>query len=285
MPAREIAVRLGCSVPTVYNALGEGEQVAKEVHSPNSRRPDQATARFRHEPLAGQIARMPAYDHPAVMGARTVYATTVVDEKEVKNGLKSGENAAKIGGKITKGKWKGFPVFTLTLEERATCPKSCSHWRSCYGNHMHLAERLAPNDALLWRLERELGWLDLQNRPGFAVRLHVLGDFYSVEYVDFWRRMLDKFSALHVFGFTARWQYADDPIARAVIDLAQADWNRFAIRFSNAPVPLMSTISIEHPFQCPPDAIVCPAQLGKTEACSTCGLCWNSRRRVAFLQH
>ena len=42
----------------------------------------------------------------------------------------------KLGKKVTKGKWKGFPIFTLTLEERATCPKSCQHWATCYGNNM-----------------------------------------------------------------------------------------------------------------------------------------------------
>jgi hypothetical protein len=26
-------------------------------------------------------------------------------------------------------------------------------------------------------------------------------------------------------------------------------------------------------------------QVGKTESCSTCGLCWRTRHRIVFLQH
>jgi integrase/recombinase XerD len=48
---------------------------------------------------------------------------------------------------------------------------------------------------------------------------------------------------------------------------------------------LPSTITIEHPDQKPRDAILCPEQVGKTESCSTCGLCWHTKRRIAFIQH
>ena len=94
--------------------------------------------------------------------------------------LKSGENSAKIGGLIVKGRWRGFPVYTLTLEERATCPRTCHHWRSCFGNGTHLADRIAAGANLEWRLEREVALLDIDHPRGFVVRLHVLGDFYSV---------------------------------------------------------------------------------------------------------
>ena len=28
-------------------------------------------------------------------------------------------------------------MYTVTLEERATCPKTCKHWYDCYGNTAH----------------------------------------------------------------------------------------------------------------------------------------------------
>jgi hypothetical protein len=43
-----------------------------------------------------------------------------------------------------------------------------------------------------------------------------------------------------------------------------------------------------HPFlrrRLPGDAILCPEQVGKTEGCSTSALCWQSKRRIAFLEH
>jgi hypothetical protein len=113
-----------------------------------------------------------------------------------------------------------------------------------------------------------------------------LGDFYSVEYVELWRTLLGLHPGLHVWGYTARHDKSD-PIAAALVALVQ-DWpDRFAMRFSNTPhqFEAPSTISIEHPFQKPADAILCPEQIGRTESCSTCGLCWQTTRRIAFLQH
>jgi hypothetical protein len=245
-------------------------------------------SRFASRPLNGQSATMPGFDHPAMMQGRTIFPSTVrsvsrsIDDRWA---LKSGEHSKKIGAVIHKGRWRGFPVFVLSLEERATCPRSCQHWRSCYGNKMHFAERIQAGPDLEWRLEREVALLDIDHPRGFAVRLHNLGDFYSVQYVALWRRLLARHSALHVWGYTARWDVARDPIARALAALVQDQWERFAIRFSNAPSESRSTISVEHPYQKPPDAILCPEQVGKTESCSTCALCWQTERRVAFVQH
>lgn len=269
----EISRTLGCSYMTVRNVLKDETRGERQTRS-----------RFASRPLDGQRADMPAYDHPALMAGRTIYPQTVREGRD-RWALKSATNTAKIGAKILKGKWAGFPAYTLTLEERATCPQSCRHWRSCYGNKMHLADRVAAGPDLEWRLEREVAALELEHLNGFAVRLHNLGDFYSVEYVDLWRRLLDKHAALHVWGYSARWNGGADPIAAALITLIETHWDRFAIRFSNAPVDACSTISIEHPYQAPADAIICPEQIGKTESCSTCGLCWQTKRRIAFLQH
>lgn len=241
----------------------------------------------RHEAKAATEKRavMPPVDHPAFVEDRTIYPSTVRDPSLATHLLVSGANHWKIGRKIQKGKWRGFPVYTLTLEERATCPSSCRHWRSCMGNQMHFARRIIHGPAMERRLERELAALQEMHADGFAVRLHVLGDFYSVAYVDAWAGFLDRFPALHVFGFTARIDGMTDPIATALVRLAIARWDRFAIRFSNAPIDECSTVTVEHPRQVPADAVLCPQQVGRTASCSTCALCWQSRRRIAFLQH
>jgi hypothetical protein len=128
---------------------------------------------------------MPPYNHPALTEGRTVFPSTVRAGRE-HQALKSGDNARKFGAQILKGRWRGFPVYTLTLEERRTCPQSCHHWRSCMGNKMHFAQRMQAVVDLEWRLEREVALLALENPGGFVVRLHILGDFYSVEYVQLW---------------------------------------------------------------------------------------------------
>jgi hypothetical protein len=66
-----------------------------------------------------------------------------------------------------------------------------------------------------------------------------LGDFYSVEYVELWRTLLQRHPALHVFGMTARCD-TGDPIAAALVALVHDYLVRFCLRFSNAPQPFGS---------------------------------------------
>jgi hypothetical protein len=238
-------------------------------------------ARFASRPLNGHSASLPPHDHPAIVGGRTIYPGTVVSPRE-HWALKSGTNWRKIGGVVLRGKWKGFPIFVLNLEERRTCPASCRHWRSCYANHMQFLQRMEAGSDLEWKLEREAALLAIDH-PNFVVRLHGVGDFYSVEYVALWRMLLARHKGLHVFGYTAR---SGDAIADALRTLVRdVGWSRCALRFSNAPFPLRSTVTIESARQKPADAIQCPEQIGASESCSTCALCWQTERRIAFLQH
>jgi hypothetical protein len=264
-----------CAYNTVRNILN-GKQ---------DKRPGRKTqSRFAARPVHGR-AVLPDIDTPAFTEKRTLYPHTVVKKIAAEPLLKHGQNSSKIGGLVLKGKWKGMPIYTLTLEERATCPTSCQHWRSCFGNKMQLAHRmnhLDPNFET--QLVREVCSLGRKHPQGFVIRLHVLGDFFSVRYVQVWQALLEQVPGLRVFGYSARWQ-PEDPIAAALVRLVMAQWERFSIRFSNAPADECATVSIEHPIQRPPDAVICPEQVGKTESCSTCGLCWQTKRRIAFLQH
>lgn len=271
---REVANRFSCSPPTVLRAIKERTQ------SPAPGGPGKVGERS---------ARVLPPDHPAALQKRTLFPSTVALVGRDEWVLKKGENSAKIGAVVQKGEWKGFPIYTLTLEERATCPVSCRHWGSCYGNNSHFAKRWAHGAPLEWRLEREVAALELVHPEGFAVRLHNLGDFYSVEYVKLWRKLIEERPALHVFGYTAHIDSMDDPIAYELALLVRDHWPRFAVRFSNGPIRRCSTVSIESPVQKPIDAFICPAQWTpsgkKTECCATCALCWSTDRRVAFLQH
>lgn len=231
--------------------------------------------------MNGKSASLPPHDHRAVLDGRTIYPSTVVSPRQ-HWALKSGANWRKIGGEILRGKWRDFPVYVLSLEERQTCPVSCRHYRSCYGNSMQWLQRMEAGPELEWKLEREVALLSIDH-PNFVVRLHGMGDFYATRYVRQWRRLLERHEGLHVYGYTAR---HDDDIADALRSLARdAGWSRFAMRFSNSGAPTRSTVTIESVRQKPADAVVCPEQIGRTESCSTCALCWQSERRIAFLQH
>lgn len=201
----------------------------------------------------------------------------------LKRMLVSGHSNVKIGNDVRKGRlFRGYWIYTLSLEERATCPRTCRHWETCYGNNMPYAKRIEHGDEMLARLEAELATLTAQ-RVGILVRLHALGDFYSVEYVHFWQRMLAKHPNLAIFGYTAR--APGTPIGDAIFYLHHAQPRRFAIRWSDGDRAWGATRSIRSEAEAPADAFICPEQTGKTACCATCGLCWNTSKNVAFLEH
>ena len=263
-----------------------GAQV--EQQSSRSYAPRKVVAPDKHRripPPKGLRRVVLAPDHKAVAEGRTLFPSTIKFVEEVQRVLIDGYNSRKIGRMVTKGKWKGFPIYTLTLQERATCPRSCSHWRDCYGNHMHFAQRV-HNDAdfeeILWL---ELDALNRKHPVGFVVRLHVLGDFYSVAYVKLWERALLMFQGLHVFGYTAR--DPSDPdcgIGKELKRLSDECWSRFAIRFSGKDWGLQGAVTVPKGER-HPGAITCPAQTGQTACCATCGLCWQAKATIAFEQH
>lgn len=234
----------------------------------------------------------------AIATGRTVFSSTVKDTGKDTLGktervIKESTNV-KLGKKVTKGKLKGFRIYTVTLEERKTCPISCAHWKDCYGNNMPFATRYAANADLIQRMESELVELQRKNPKGFLVRLHILGDFFSVAYVNSWKTWLDQFPALHIYGYTANQPDAVDSkeraIGQAVLELRESNPVRFAVRFSgNFNQNNMTALSGDDPraekMLLAYAAFVCPVQTDKTSSCGTCGLCWTALKPVIFLTH
>lgn len=265
-----VSQALGCSVPTVRRALRHRD-TATHTSSPGG------------TGIAGRGGVTIPVGHPADIEARPMFPTQVrpIGKQAV---LKAGEYSAKIGAVVLKGRWRGLPIYTLTLEERATCPRSCAHWLNCYGNNSPYAIRIQAGAELERRIAGEVNDLLVLNRGGIAIRLHNLGDFYSVGYVQLWRGLIEKHPQLRVFGFSARCDDAD-PIAVELGTVIDNHWPRFAIRLSNGKNSSRATVSIAHAADRPVDAVVCPQQQGKTESCSTCALCWQTERRIAFVEH
>lgn len=199
--------------------------------------------------------------------------------------LVSGHNNAKIGRDVRKGWARGYWIYTLTLEERATCPRSCHHWATCYGNNMPFARRVDHRDpkALQLAIERDVErLLAVRGRAGILVRLHALGDFFDEQYVEFWGYLLAKHDRLAAYGYTA-WA-PHTPIGGTILDVKRQFGRRFAIRWSNGPDDEDCAIPVRAVDE-PVNAIVCPEQTGATAACATCGLCWGTKKNVAFIEH
>ena len=200
--------------------------------------------------------------------------------------LKPGKNNKKLGGLITKGRWKGKYLYSLTLEERSTCPRYCHHWDDCYGNNMPFAHRFDVSPDLLPAIHGNIVRLRNKHPMGIVIRLHVLGDFYSPEYVNFWAEMLEAWPNLCLFGYTARW--GDDTQYAIHTQLNRGYPSRCVIRYSRNmeyDETLTARYAADETFD--GAAFTCPEQTGKADSCADCGLCWSSgaTKTVKFLSH
>lgn len=207
-------------------------------------------------------------NHPAVVEGVTIFPNRRTVPGRDSWALKSGFNSKKIGRVIAKGRWRGSMIYTLTLEERATCPRSCQQWRTCYGSSMNWAHRQGHGPKLEARLWLELASLQREHaRHGFMVRLHVLGDFYSVEYVYLWQRALAAFPAMRIWGYTARQR--DSEIGGEILWMAMAYPKRCVVRFSDQPQAIFHS----------------RVETGRVDCCATCALCWSTERPIVFVRH
>ena len=226
--------------------------------------------------------------HKAIQEGRTVFVNSIKSSKDFKI-LQLAKRNSKLGnGKyiIKKGSWKGMPLFSITLEERKTCPKSCHHWGDCFGNNMFLASRISHKTSFKRNLEREVNDVSKRYPNGFVIRLHVLGDFYSVAYVQLWALLLKQHKNLRIFGYTARTSGA---IAETLDELRKSFPNRFLLRESsnNSYSPKRKTKSFAANENFTGDGIICPHSEKKTDSCLTCGLCLNGnfKKTIIFPTH
>lgn len=222
----------------------------------------------------------------------TIFPDRVERPTAVSTILKDGRHNTKIGGDVLKGHLKGARIFTLTLEERATCPTTCDMWRTCYGNSLPHSTRWIQGPELEERIRTEVAQLTAMHDL-VLIRLHVLGDFYSAAYVALWGELIEKHPNLHVFGFTA-WS-SETEIGRAVAVARLLYGRRFMVSTSGHVGPMGSFV-IPDELHVPPglyriaDAIICPEQAhalaGRLDRhCGACALCWHDECCIAFIPH
>ena len=220
--------------------------------------------------------------NPALKKGTTIFLKQVKDPCTVTRLLQPASANKKLGGGkavVQKGKWKHLPMYSLSLEERATCPRTCEQWKTCYGNNMPFANRIDSTDvsSLITSLEAELNALSTKHTSGFVVRLHVLGDFFSVRYVNAWARWRKKYPTMQIFGYTHR-----SPTSAIGKAITQLNYNGAWIRWSDQGGPMSANVD-QNGQQA--EGITCPEQTGKTASCLTCGLCWSTEKAIRFVVH
>jgi hypothetical protein len=219
-------------------------------------------------------------NHPAIKEGRTVFTNSIINRPSPLHPANNNYKLSKGGKIIKKGKWKGQPMYSLTMEERKTCPTDCKMWAKCYGNNMYLAKRYKHGEELNGNILNQLIELGEKYPKGFVVRLHILGDFYSIAYVAFWARMMIRFPQMTVFGYSARNSGA---IHKALKNLRYKYLDRWYIRFSSnkegrGKLIYASDEEGKKGFQC-------PETNGKVRDCISCMLCLSATKTVWFPTH
>ncbi|MBY0515046.1 MAG: hypothetical protein K2P78_14230, partial [Gemmataceae bacterium] len=128
---------------------------------------DLSLTRWVKEP--GRHAKPPRTGLAAADATGTRFPTRVLPVAAMSAILVSGHSNVKIGRDVRKGKLKGYWIYTLSLEERATCPTSCEHWRSCYGNAMPFAKRVDHTDPAFLPALADFFALDPNDRNGLRL--------------------------------------------------------------------------------------------------------------------
>lgn len=227
--------------------------------------------------------KLPGLEADWIREGRTKFGKSVKPHTAMPTILKSGHNNVKIGRDVRKGRLKGYWIYVLSLEERKTCPSSCQHWQTCYGNNMPYATRVDHTAVgFLEALSAEIRRL-CRSRKGILIRLHALGDFYSPNYVDFWRAQLMAHKNLAIFGYTAR--MPDTRIGYEIALLMKHHPSQVFMRYSNGGMSRDSTVTIAGEHARPANAFICPEQTAKSACCATCGACWATNKNVAFIEH
>ena len=219
----------------------------------------------------------------------TIYKKNIHNLTDYKFKVLKPSTNKKLGKKVLKGQFKDYKFYTLTLVERETCPSDCFHWSTCYGNNMPFAHRMNSQDEQLLKNRIHDDIKNLNGKKAL-IRLHILGDFFSVSYVMFWDMILKDFPNIAIYGYTANNINSklekSRSIASTISVLHSLHKERFSIRFSNDLENPFSANSFDVVKPVKGQSILCPVQEDKTPDCGTCGLCWNSPdKQIIFKTH
>ena len=200
------------------------------------------------------------------------------------NGITISEGNSKLG---TIANFSVTPGRTCSAEACKTCLNGGCYAMKSYRMYKNVRAAwdgntdAAEND--LQRMEMALNkYFDGMNAPRFF-RIHVAGDFISVEYAEMWARVAASHPATNFLAFTKQWDNVRGIEFPSNFSLVLSAWPGCTI-----PEDLRKRYSVawlndgSNADEIPADALECPGN------CSTCGVCWSLAKRgldVVFAKH
>ena len=182
---------------------------------------------------------------------------------------------------ISRGNLKLGSLPSFSLPVISTCPgKTPSCERYCYGlrGNFTMLNVIEANDRRLDATLRndfvDIITKEIRQTRAPAFRLHVIGDFYNVEYIEKWIKIANALPTVIFFGSTRSWRcnFLSEAMTRfrdlenvylkASVDRTDTlsplgfGWNVWAVEGQGMP---------------------CPHDEGKVANCLVCKRCWTTR--------
>lgn len=186
-------------------------------------------------------------------------------------------------------------TYTWSIEAEATCPGSTEACREvCYAKRLatrraNVRNAWAARTALTERPDfTEILTAALAMLPAGLLRIHVSGDFYSVEYIHAWATSLKENPHIHPWAYTRSWRV---PELRAAFQTAFGKIPQWLLastdRDTGAPPEGWREATMLHEVRKPhkrpvlasaaPSVFICPQQTQSQPDCASCGACGGHR--------
>lgn len=219
------------------------------------------------------------------------------------NNLNSLPLGLECGNKKTKTSGRYFnSVFVWNMPLVITCP-GASSW--CLGKCYNADCRKDVYPINKWC--ENLWWFNnnpkilkdvitsqiVQAKHPVAIRFHSCGDFFSVEYIEFWLDIIQLNKDVRFWGYTRSWSVTD--LNPKILELASlknvnlyASWD---ITMKKAPLNMVKSIVIEKTenlsdFNNKTKFEICSEQFSFVEGCADCAKCiFPTNKDVVFIVH
>ena len=184
---------------------------------------------------------------------------------------------------ISNGNTKIGAIPNFSLPAIKTCPGQtdfCAVF--CYGLRGHFTHH--SRQAMLERnYQRSLQdhfasrmIRSIQDNASKVFRIHVVGDFYTPEYIQKWTMIVDALPSVTFYAYTRSWRC---PALKEALGNLRSHSNCHLLAsidftHANRPDSSWNTISVEG------EGSPCPHDTEMVETCLTCGLCWSGRSNL-----
>lgn len=197
-----------------------------------------------------------------------------------------------LGVSFGEGNEKLGEIFTFSLPSKITCPGS-SKWcrEKCYGKRYERRRLKCRNaydrNLALSKTPEKFSGLMIGVIPRIitSFRIHVSGDFYSIEYIESWIKICSSFSNIQFWAYTRSWN-----VRTLIASLEKlrnlSNVQLFASTDTTMPLPSKGwrIAFIEEDSRA--EGILCPAQFNESITCLKCGYCFNQKKgNVVFKVH